>query len=622
MSLLESFSASSVVHVIGWTLVHFLWQGALLGVAVAIALGALRRSGARARYVALCAASCTGLILPVATFLYLLTGPRDALAAASLLPLSSGGPGWLLDGIPTALPAVTLIWGVCTLFLQARTGLQLIRATRLGSTSVRPLSGHWPQTIEELKLSVGVSRPVQVLESALATVPMVIGWLRPVILVPSAALAGLSVEQLRAVLAHELAHVRRHDYFVNLIQTVVEGLLFFHPVIWWVSHRIRVERELCCDDVAVAVSGDTLRYVQALSNLETLRSGSVEPAVASNGGSLMHRISRLVGVEARTVHQRRNWLSPLVLGTTVVLALSSAGLALATAPAEGEKEVQVRLNDVVPHLDQNHRKIVHKLLEHGVKEQTILVVLAEIGADRELAAGYTRARHRQKMHEKLRGRIIEFQGEGQVDLTVEDLLGNERLPGALVEVAPLPEPHGQQRVDVWLEHDPAVHGELELVPEDGTAVRFLPHENVTLELLPGAEDIQFDATTDGWLEEVPQPPADLRFDHRVKNVPFGHELHEVDVIEEVPAPDASRRHLPSGVQGGVGIGAEQPDFRRARLPQDGAGRAPRGADFTRPALPRAPAPVLPRAARPTAPDRPLPLPAVNKPKSKPPITDL
>jgi hypothetical protein len=128
-------------------------------------------------------------------------------------------------------------------------------------------------------------------------VPTVVGWLRPVILVPTAALTGMSTQQLEAILAHELSHVRRHDYLVNLMQTLVETMLFYHPAVWWVSNRIRDERENCCDDVAVQACGDAVLYARALTRMEELRCSPLQPGLvmAADGGSLVQRVRRLVG---------------------------------------------------------------------------------------------------------------------------------------------------------------------------------------------------------------------------------------------------------------------------------------------------------------------------------------
>src|SRR4029453_16064180 len=137
-------------------------------------------------------------------------------------------------------------------------------------------------------------------------VPTVIGWMRPVILLPVAAVAALTPAQVEAILAHELSHIRRHDYAVNLLQTIAETLLFYHPAVWWVSKRIRAEREHCCDDVAVRVCGDAVSYAHALAELESWRVTSTVMAVAATDGSLLARVRRIlrepVSDEARTAN--------------------------------------------------------------------------------------------------------------------------------------------------------------------------------------------------------------------------------------------------------------------------------------------------------------------------------
>src|SRR5213076_1329469 len=149
-----------------------------------------------------------------------------------------------------------------------------------------------------------------VVETTLVDVPMVVGWLRPAILLPVAALASLSTTQIEAILAHELAHIRRHDYAVNVLQAIVETLLFYHPAVWWLSNRIRVEREHCCDDVAVALFGNPLQYARALTRFEELRLDPAHALLAANGGSLLTRIRRLVGAHGESA----NWSSQFAAG--------------------------------------------------------------------------------------------------------------------------------------------------------------------------------------------------------------------------------------------------------------------------------------------------------------------
>jgi hypothetical protein len=154
---------------------------------------------------------------------------------------------------------------------------------------------------------------VTLLESSLVDVPTVIGFLKPVVLLPATALGGLTLQQVEAILAHELAHIRRHDYLVNLLQTLVETVLFYHPAVWWVSRRIRIERENCCDDLAVSLCGDPVTYATALAELEAMRSSGPVPerhiAMAATGGSLLQRVRRLLG--APTSHSGRGpaWLA-------------------------------------------------------------------------------------------------------------------------------------------------------------------------------------------------------------------------------------------------------------------------------------------------------------------------
>jgi BlaR1 peptidase M56/HEAT repeats len=169
-----------------------------------------------------------------------------------------------------------------------------------------------------------VSRPVRLVASALTQVPAVIGWWRPVILMPVSVLTGggLTPLQLDALLAHELAHVRRHDYLVNVLQTVIEALLFYHPAVWWVSTRVREEREHCCDDLAVAACGDARFYATALLTMEQLRTAPAL-ALAANGGSLVGRVRRLLTPAAGEAFPR--WMAGVVAGGLVIAVMIGGG---------------------------------------------------------------------------------------------------------------------------------------------------------------------------------------------------------------------------------------------------------------------------------------------------------
>ncbi|HEY7922130.1 MAG TPA: M56 family metallopeptidase [Vicinamibacteria bacterium] len=308
-----------MIRVLGWTLLHFVWQGAALAALLASLNLALRRATPQARYLAACASLLLMLALPVLTFramsaaeaapqtaqaLTLVDAPAqpDApvartkaveaeAAARPTLPRSVD----LGRRIEALLPALVTLWlaGVLLLGMRSLGGLTLVR--RLGRTGLRAAPAGLEETLARLAQALRVSAPVRLYESALVGAPTVVGWFRPVVLLPASALTGLTAQQLELILAHELAHVRRHDYLVNLLQSAAETLLFYHPAVWWVSNRMRVEREHCCDDLAVSACGSAVRYARALVELEGLCSDAPAFAMAANGGSLFDRIVRLVG---------------------------------------------------------------------------------------------------------------------------------------------------------------------------------------------------------------------------------------------------------------------------------------------------------------------------------------
>ena len=180
---------------------------------------------------------------------------------------------------------VLLTWlsGVALLTLRLLTGWLWVQRLHARGTAPAPLG--WQQMVVRLSKRLHISRPIRLFQSAMVEVPTVIGWLRPVVLMPASALTGMGPEQLEAILAHELAHVRRHDYLVNLLQTLVETLLFYHPAVWWLSRRIRIERENCCDDLAVSLCGDPHTYARRSPI-------SRSSALIRTGSSLRRRVGR------------------------------------------------------------------------------------------------------------------------------------------------------------------------------------------------------------------------------------------------------------------------------------------------------------------------------------------
>jgi TonB family protein len=295
---------TTFTHVFSLALLHFLWQGTAVAIALWIALLAMRKASANARYLASCSALVVLTLLPGVTAFLLyervvpvagavagavvsnVPAAVDVQAAATTGWLSSFQNSFQVWGVPVwcfgvLLFSVRLVWG----------GRQVSIMRRRGEPAEEALSGAVARIAERM----GVTRPVGVLISALADGPSVVGFLRPVILLPAATILGLPSEQLEAVLAHEVAHIRRYDYLVNMVQVLAEALLFYHPAVWWTSGRIRRERELCCDDDAVRVCGDALRYARALTALERMRVVTPSLALGGTDGPLAYRIARVMG---------------------------------------------------------------------------------------------------------------------------------------------------------------------------------------------------------------------------------------------------------------------------------------------------------------------------------------
>ena len=206
-------------------------------------------------------------------------------------------------------------------------------AQRLKRRGRRDLNEEWQARLALLALRLGIRRTIGLCESALAKVPSVIGWLKPMILVPAGAMINLSVSELEAVLAHELAHIRRLDYLANLLQSAIETLMFYHPAMWWVSKRIRAERENCCDDLAIAACGDRIVYARALTALEELRGTTPQFAMAATGGPLLNRVRRLLGKDDPRGRSLPVWMAAATILVAAIIGSSGFRLhAQATPP--------------------------------------------------------------------------------------------------------------------------------------------------------------------------------------------------------------------------------------------------------------------------------------------------
>ena len=344
----ETWIDTPLAEAVGWTLLHSLWQGALIAAALGAALLVMRSP--RARY----AAACLALVLMLAGFglTWIRVMPesvgRVERIATFAVPARGAGPGVEAAGtrnagLAAAVPWLAPFWaaGVCIACLWQLGGW--IAARRLRRRGVCCAPEHWQKQLRRLSARLRLARPVQLLESCLADTPIVLGHFRPIVLMPIGLLTRLPADQIEAILLHELAHIRRHDYLVNLVQRSVEALLFYHPAVWWISGVIRAERENCCDDVVVAMSGDAHQYAVALAALEQSRRPHNEPAIAATGGSLVKRIHRLLYPK-----QPNGPWTPLFAAAILLTGVTVTLTAWQAAPAPADRATFATRKDNAP----------------------------------------------------------------------------------------------------------------------------------------------------------------------------------------------------------------------------------------------------------------------------------
>ncbi len=351
MRLFAAFAAHPASRSAALALIHFLWQGAGVAVLLGLANLLLRRASARARYAAACTALAVLCMLPVATFARLrareastrgaaaetgFPAARDAVRAASSRDASPAAPLASADALAKAAPWILAGWlaGVCALSLRLFGGC--VAAHRLTRRRVSRADSAWEERFDLLAWRLGLRRAIRLLESAAVRVPTVVGVFRPVVLIPAGIATGMPASQLESLLAHELAHIRRGDALVNLLQAVAETLFFYHPAVWWASSRIRVERENACDDLAVAATGDAAAHARALLELAARTMPALAAAApftaAADGGRLWNRIARLVAPGERKDAELAGAAAPRFVSSAGLLVLI-AGAALALGAA-------------------------------------------------------------------------------------------------------------------------------------------------------------------------------------------------------------------------------------------------------------------------------------------------
>ncbi|MHC4113110.1 MAG: secretin N-terminal domain-containing protein [Planctomycetota bacterium] len=389
---------------------------------LAVLLRVLQKTSANLRYVISCLGLAVIVLLPVVTYSVVpapapisdvesitsspapVTGQLPEVYKADLTLQRGEGYMQMFPAISfsqramnlctSALPGIVFGWfiGVFALSIWHMGGWAHLQ--RLKRKNINQVDASLRDKLDNLVERLKVTRPVKLMKSALVQIPTVVGCLRPVILLPASALTGLSSGQLEAVLAHELAHIRRYDYLVNMLQTVVEIVGFYHPAVWWISHKMRIERENCCDDLAVSVCGDKVGYARALTSMEEIRLAQGELVIAASGGNLFTRISRLVGNESAG-KARPGW-APVVLSALLIIALAIPTTLALTAEDSGSglrtDSTTVHVSEVLVDEENINSSVAAQPASHlpGTDTKTQILfdcTIYELSADLEIIEG-------------------------------------------------------------------------------------------------------------------------------------------------------------------------------------------------------------------------------------------
>jgi len=301
--------ADNLIKAACWTLLHSLWQGLLLAAIAGAIVMSTRKTAAAYRYNLLVALFGTFILVSIGTFIYQLQAGTFIIiedniksgVTATIQNIQSHSTGSTLierfvQYFNTHAYLIVTIWFICFLANVVKMLAGLIYIQRIRYTGIQQPPIYWTERLQELLQRLRISKPVLLLESELVKVPAALGAFKPVILIPAGLCMQLPPEQVEAILLHELSHIKRRDYFVNLLQTFAGSIFFFNPAVLWVSSLIKTEREHCCDDMVISETGNKRNYIDALVSFQEYAATSNTYAMAFPGekNHLLHRVKRII----------------------------------------------------------------------------------------------------------------------------------------------------------------------------------------------------------------------------------------------------------------------------------------------------------------------------------------
>jgi beta-lactamase regulating signal transducer with metallopeptidase domain len=300
MNSFANILKAELSQALGWTFIHSLWQGCLLMLLFMVLSSVFKFKSLSRYWGALLTMSL--LLLTSAFTLSQYMGSSEFISQfndASVLIVNAVQPMQDFEGTNIFKPYLSIIaciWLAGAMFYALRLCGGFIQIYRLKKTAVSQVPAEWMSRFNHLLTKVKIDKTVMLLQSAKADVPMVLGYFKPVILLPVGMIAGLSTAQVEAILLHELSHIKRHDFLINILQSIIEVVFYYHPVVWWLSAQARQEREHCCDDQIIAYGVNKITYANALTNVQhiSFTQNKLTMGLANDKNDLLNRIKRLV----------------------------------------------------------------------------------------------------------------------------------------------------------------------------------------------------------------------------------------------------------------------------------------------------------------------------------------
>ncbi|TWF32532.1 beta-lactamase regulating signal transducer with metallopeptidase domain [Chitinophaga polysaccharea] len=321
------------VRALGWTILHSMWQACLIYACLRIVFKLWPQAGAKIKY-NLSLLSLSGIFTWfLATLFMHIQRLADAREAATQMvdtayittpnPVMYHGQEplvWLFPNLEGYFPFLVTLYVAGIAIMTIKLLSDLFHLQRIRTTHIESMGNAWDKHLDKLAARLQIPRKVKVLISQHVQVPVMLGFLKPLILLPIAMVNNLSEEQLEAVLLHELAHIKRNDYLLNIFQSIVETILFFNPFVWLISKAIRIEREHCCDDLVIASTVQPLQYAHALVALEEYRltANRLTMAAANSKQHLFHRIKRIMEMKTKNLNYSQKFLAVLIIATGLV----------------------------------------------------------------------------------------------------------------------------------------------------------------------------------------------------------------------------------------------------------------------------------------------------------------